>query len=46
VVNAKREIQIVEKANAPFVRPEIDQLLGGIEYTQNNEYPIRGTHAD
>jgi len=45
VINAKREIQIVEKANAPFVRPEIDQLLGGIEYTQKNEYPIRGTHA-
>ena len=46
VVNAKREIQIVEKANAPFVRPEIDQLLGGIEYTQKNEYPIRGTHSE
>ena len=46
VVNAKREIQIVDKANAPFVRPEIDQLLSGIEYTQQNDYPIRGNYSN
>lgn len=45
VVNAKREIQIVDRASAPFVRPEIDQLLGGIEYTQQNDYPIRGNYT-
>lgn len=44
VVNSKREIHIVEKSSAPFVRPEIDQLLSGIEYTQQNDYPIRGNH--
>ncbi|GAB54310.1 alkyl hydroperoxide reductase [Glaciecola punicea ACAM 611] len=42
VVNPKREIQIVEKSNAPFTRPEIDQLLSGIEFSQKNDYPIRG----
>jgi len=44
VVNQKRQIQIVEIANAPFVRPDIDILLGGIKFTQENDYPIRGTH--
>jgi len=42
VVNPKREIQIVEIANAPFVRPQIDQLISGLEFIQNNDYPIRG----
>ena len=46
VINHKREIQIVEIANAPFVRPNIDILLGGIKFTRENDYPIRGTHTE
>jgi peroxiredoxin len=44
VVNGEREIQIIEKASAPFIRPEIKQLLGGIKHIQKSDYPIRGTH--
>lgn len=29
--------------NAPFTRPPLDQLLKGIEYVVENDYPTRGT---
>ncbi|MEE4538540.1 MAG: peroxiredoxin-like family protein [Erythrobacter sp.] len=29
--------------NAPFTRPSLDQLLEGVEYVLQNDYPIRGT---
>ncbi|MBT0585407.1 redoxin domain-containing protein [Alteromonas oceanisediminis] len=43
LVNAERKIQIAEIASAPFVRPNLDQLIGGIKYVRENDYPIRGT---
>jgi peroxiredoxin len=44
VVNADGILQIVDVANAPFVRPELDTLLGGLGFVIENNYPIRGTH--
>ena len=44
VVNSERKVQLLEIANAPFVRPDLDILLGGLEYTRENDYPIRGTY--
>ncbi len=44
VINANREVQIVEIGNAPFIRPNLDILLGGLKYTRENDYPIRGNH--
>ncbi|MDE3239763.1 MAG: redoxin domain-containing protein [Paracoccaceae bacterium] len=36
-------LQIVDVANAPFVRPELDTLLGGLRFVIANDYPVRGT---
>jgi peroxiredoxin len=38
-------LQIVEVANAPFIRPEIDLVLRGLNAGKNNGYPARGTMA-
>ena len=43
VVNAAGLLQIVEVANAPFVRPDLELLVGGIGFIMKNDYPIRGT---
>lgn len=45
IVNAEGKVQIEEVANAPFVRPDLDTLIGGIEFVRkpDNHYPIRGT---
>jgi peroxiredoxin len=29
--------------NAPFTRPPLDQLLEGVEFVIENDYPVRGT---
>ena len=29
--------------SAPFTRPSLDELLQGIDYVQDNDYPARGT---
>ena len=46
VLNEKNEIHIAEIANAPFVRPDLEQLVSGLEFIRNpdNNYPIRGTY--
>ena len=45
VVNEKNDIHIAEIANAPFVRPDLERLVSGLEFIRNpdNNYPIRGT---
>jgi len=45
VLNENNEIHIAEIANAPFVRPDLEQLVSGLEFIRNpeNNYPIRGT---
>ena len=43
VINPDGLLQVVEIANAPFLRPDLDKLLGGLGYVIANGYPIRGT---
>jgi hypothetical protein len=45
VVNGDGKIQIVDISNAPFARPDLATLLGGIKFVRANDYPIRGMHA-
>lgn len=44
VINPQGVTQIVEVANAPFVRPDLDTLIGGLGFVIERDYPIRGTH--
>lgn len=44
VINPQGVIQIVEIANAPFVRLDLDTLIGGLGFVIERDYPIRGTH--
>ncbi len=43
IVNAQGLLQIVDLANAPFLRPDLDRLLGGLRFIMEKSYPIRGT---
>lgn len=45
LVNPKGQTAMLEVANAPFIRPNIDQFVTGLEYAMDNNYPIRGTHS-
>lgn len=47
VVNAENQVQVVDISNNPFVRPELEQLVSGLEWIRNpeNNYPIRGTYS-
>jgi peroxiredoxin len=46
VVNADGRLQIVDISNAPFARPQLESLLGGLQWIRDpdNNYPIRGTY--
>lgn len=44
VVNHRNKVQLLNISNGPFARPDVDQLLEGLRYARENEYPIRGTH--
>lgn len=43
VINPDGHAQIVDVSNAPFARPELQVLLGGIKFVIGNNYPTRGT---
>lgn len=43
VVNPTGVLHIVSVANAPFIRPDIKTLLGGLSFSIENDYPVRGT---
>ncbi len=45
VINAAGNVQIVDISNAPFARPDLEILAGGLEFVRANDYPIRGTHT-
>ncbi|GFE52039.1 thioredoxin peroxidase [Roseobacter cerasinus] len=47
VVNADGQVQVTDISNAPFARPDLKSLLGGLGFIRNpeNNYPIRGTRA-
>ncbi len=42
VVNPEGRLQIVDISNAPFARPDLSALLGGLKFVQAMDYPIRG----
>jgi len=44
VINAKGHIQILDVSNAPFARPDLTSLAGGLKFVRDNDYPVRGTH--
>lgn len=44
VINETGAIQIVDVSNAPFARPDLESLLGGIKFIRANDYPVRGTY--
>lgn len=46
VINADHQVQVVDISNNPFVRPELEALVSGIQWIRNpaNNYPIRGTY--
>ncbi len=44
VVNAEGLLQLVDIANAPFLRTDLDRLVGGLRFVIDKQYPIRGTH--
>ena len=46
VINADGNVQVVDISNNPFVRPDQETLVSGLQWIRNpdNNYPIRGTH--
>ena len=48
IINEKGQVQVTDISNAPFTRPELESLIGGLGFIRNpeNKYPIRGTYAD
>lgn len=45
VINAAGQLHLVDISNAPFSRPDLAALAGGLEFIRANDYPIRGTYA-
>jgi peroxiredoxin len=45
VTNPDGRLQIVDISNAPFARPDLEGLAGGLAFVQDKGYPIRGTLA-
>lgn len=46
VINDQGQVQVVDISNNPFVRPDLESLISGLEWIRNpeNNYPIRGTY--
>ncbi len=45
VVNAQGIAQLVDVANAPFLRPDLDGLPGGLAFLKAKNHPVRGTYS-
>jgi peroxiredoxin len=45
VINPQGKLHIVDISNAPFARPDLANLLNGLKYVQEKNYPVRGTAA-
>lgn len=43
LISPKNKIQIIDKSNAPFCRPDLESLLNGVKFIRENDYPVRGT---
>ena len=48
IVNQNGELQVVDISNNPFVRPNLTELVSGIQWIRNpkNNYPIRRTFRE
>ncbi|MEE8118339.1 MAG: peroxiredoxin-like family protein [Gammaproteobacteria bacterium] len=46
VINENNQVHVVDIANNPFVRPDLEHLISGLKWIKNpdNNYPIRGTY--
>lgn len=42
-INPSGQAQIIDISNAPFSRPDLDNLLSGLTFVREKDYPIRGT---
>jgi len=45
VINDRGQVQIIDISNAPFARPDLEVLAGGVQFIRANDYPVRGTWA-
>jgi len=45
VIQPDNKVFMIQVQSAPFSRPSIDQLLGGLQYAFKNKYPFRGNCA-
>ncbi|MBK1834608.1 peroxiredoxin-like family protein [Roseibacillus ishigakijimensis] len=43
-LNREGKIQLIELSNTPFNRADLSELLESVEWIDENDYPIRGTH--
>ena len=43
VVNPDGKLHLIDVANAPFLRPNLDRLVRGLGSLIERNYPIRGT---
>ena len=43
VINPNGRLQIIDVSNAPFARPDLKELLNGLKFIQEKNYPVRGT---
>ena len=44
VVNAAGATQLIDVSNAPFLRPNLDDLAGMLAFLKSKDYPVRGAH--
>lgn len=41
-INPDGNVQVIDVSNAPFCRPDLEALLGGMQFVMDRDYPIRG----
>ncbi len=44
VVNSRGVAQLIDVANAPFLRPDLNDLPDSLQFLKAKDYPVRGTH--
>lgn len=44
VVNSQGAAQLIDVANAPFLRPDLNDLPDSLQFLKSKDYPVRGTH--
>lgn len=44
-INSQGRLHLIEISNTPFNRADFAELLDTVEWVQENDYPIRGTHS-